>query len=51
VKGGNVLRFPYASVEELRSHKINLTFKSFPGVHERKVWRHSLADTVPLLFR
>ena len=51
VKGVNVLRFPYASVEQLRGRKINLRFKSCPGVHEWKVWRYSLADTVPLLFR
>jgi len=31
--------------------RIDLTFDSFPGVHERKVWRHSLADMLPLLFR
>jgi len=43
--------FQTKAVEELRSHKINLTFKGFPGVHEWKVWRYSLADTVPLLFR
>jgi len=30
--------------EELRSRKINFTFKSYPGEHEWKVWRHSLAD-------
>ena len=37
--------------EELRSHKIDVTFKSYPGEHEWKVWRHSLADMAPLLFR
>ena len=31
--------------------KINLTFKRYPGEHEWKVWRHSLADMAPLLFR
>jgi enterochelin esterase family protein len=37
--------------EELRSRKINLTFKSYPGEHEWKVWRHSLADMAPMLFK
>ena len=37
--------------EELRSRKINLVFKRYPGEHEWKVWRHSLADMAPLLFR
>ena len=37
--------------EELRSRKINVTLKSYPGEHEWKVWRHSLADMAPLLFR
>lgn len=43
--------FQTKAVEGLRAQKINLTFKSFPGVHEWKVWRHSLADITPLLFR
>ncbi len=37
--------------EELRSRKINVTLKSYPGEHEWKVWRHSLADMAPMLFR
>jgi enterochelin esterase family protein len=37
--------------EELRNRKINFTFKSYPGEHEWKVWRHSLADMAPMLFR
>ena len=37
--------------EELRSRRINLTFKSYPGEHEWKVWRHSLADMAPMLFK
>ena len=37
--------------EELRSRKIEFTFKSYPGEHEWKVWRHSLADLAPMLFR
>jgi enterochelin esterase-like enzyme len=45
-------RMPYQvkAAESLRAQKINLTFRSFPGVHEWKVWRHSLADMAPLLF-
>ncbi len=46
-------RMPFQAkvVEELRGNKIALTFKSFPGAHEWKVWRQSLADIAPLLFR
>jgi enterochelin esterase family protein len=46
-------RMPFQTkvVEELRAQKINLTFKGFPGVHEWMVWRHSLADLLPMLFR
>jgi enterochelin esterase-like enzyme len=36
---------------ELQSRKINLVFKRYPGEHEWKVWRHSLADMAPMLFR
>jgi enterochelin esterase-like enzyme len=28
-----------------------VTFAAFPGAHEWKVWRHSLADLAPKLFR
>ncbi|PWU06298.1 MAG: hypothetical protein C5B51_12670 [Terriglobia bacterium] len=37
--------------EELHNRNIHLTFKTYPGEHEWKVWRHSLADMAPLLFR
>jgi enterochelin esterase family protein len=37
--------------DELRGRKVNLTFKSYPGEHEWKVWRHSLADMAPMLLR
>jgi enterochelin esterase-like enzyme len=37
--------------EDLRSRQINFTFKRYPGAHEWKVWRHSLADMAPMLFR
>ncbi len=39
------------AVEELQNRKIKVTFKTYPGEHEWKVWRHSLADLAPLLFR
>jgi enterochelin esterase-like enzyme len=37
--------------DDLSAHKINFTAKTYPGEHEWKVWRHSLADMAPLLFR
>jgi enterochelin esterase-like enzyme len=45
------LPFQTKAAETLRAQKINVTFNSYPGVHEWKVWRHSLADFAPLLFR
>ncbi|HEY3384538.1 MAG TPA: alpha/beta hydrolase-fold protein [Vicinamibacterales bacterium] len=36
---------------DLRARRINLTFKRYPGEHEWKVWRHSLADMAAMLFR
>jgi enterochelin esterase family protein len=36
---------------DLREHSINVTFKTYPGGHEWKVWRRSLADMASLLFR
>ena len=51
--GADDPRMPFQTkvVEELRSNKIELTFKSFPGAHEWKVWRDSLADLAPMMFR
>ena len=37
--------------QELNSRKIPVVLKSYPGEHEWKVWRHSLADMAPMLFR
>ena len=37
--------------EQLRSRNINFVFKTYPGEHEWKVWRHSLVDLAPILFR
>jgi enterochelin esterase-like enzyme len=36
---------------QLQSRNINLVAKTYTGEHEWKVWRHSLADMAPLLFR
>jgi enterochelin esterase-like enzyme len=46
-------RLPYLTkvTEDLRGHQINYVYKTYPGGHEWKVWRHSLADMTPLLFR
>ena len=46
-------RFPFQkkALEEFRNHRIQVTFETFPGAHEWKVWRHSLADLAPKLFR
>lgn len=37
--------------DELKARKINFVFRSYPGAHEWRVWRHSLADLAQLLFR
>jgi enterochelin esterase-like enzyme len=37
--------------DDLSAHKINFTAKTYPGEHEWRVWRHSLADLAMLLFR
>lgn len=39
------------AVQELQGRKINVTLKTYPGAHEWRVWRSSLADMAPLLFR
>lgn len=36
---------------DLRSRNVNFVEKTYPGEHEWRVWRHSLADMAPLLFR
>lgn len=45
------LPFQKKALEDFQAHKINVTFAAFPGAHEWKVWRHSLADLAPKLFR
>lgn len=37
--------------DQLHTRNINFVFKTYPGEHEWKVWRHSLVDMAPLLFR
>ncbi len=46
-------RMPYQkkALEDFQAHGIKVTFASFPGAHEWKVWRHSLADFAQKLFR
>lgn len=46
-------RMPFQTkvVEEMRGRRIDLTFKSYPGAHEWRVWRNSLADLAGMLFR
>lgn len=43
--------FQNKAADDLRSHGVKLTFQGFPGAHEWRVWRNSLADFAPLLFR
>jgi enterochelin esterase family protein len=39
------------ATRDLQARKINVTFRTYAGEHEWKVWRRSLADLAPLLFR
>jgi enterochelin esterase-like enzyme len=43
--------FQEKTVAAMQSHKINLLFKRYPGGHEWSVWRTSLAEMAPLLFK
>ncbi len=38
-------------VEQMRSHGVDVRFASYPGVHEWQVWRKSIRDFLPMLFR
>jgi enterochelin esterase family protein len=51
--GADDPRMPFQTkvVDELRGRGIRLTLKSYPGAHEWRVWRSSLADFATLLFR
>ncbi|MBV8818649.1 MAG: hypothetical protein JO022_09860 [Acidobacteriaceae bacterium] len=50
--GADDPRMPFQkkAVEQLRSSGVHVTFESFPGMHEWRVWRNSLASLAPLLF-
>ena len=43
--------FQKKAFADFQTHRIKVIFASFPGEHEWKVWRHSLADFAPRLFR
>ena len=43
--------FQTRAADDLRASGIRLTFRSFPGAHDWRVWRSSLADFAPLLFQ
>jgi enterochelin esterase-like enzyme len=45
------LPFQKKALEEFQDHKISVVFQTYSGAHEWKVWRHSLADLAPRLFR
>lgn len=38
-------------VDQFREHDLQVTYESFEGTHEWKVWRHSLRNFLVLLFR
>jgi enterochelin esterase-like enzyme len=46
-------RMPFQQrvAEDFRAAKIALTFRNFPGAHEWRVWRRSLADVAVMLFQ
>ena len=44
------LPYQKQALEDFQKHGIQPIFKTYPGVHESKVWRHSLAEFAPLLF-
>jgi enterochelin esterase family protein len=46
-------RMPFQKkvAEDFRNAKIALTFKNYPGAHEWRVWRNSLADVAGMLFQ
>jgi enterochelin esterase-like enzyme len=45
------LPFQKEALKEFQDHKINVKFAVFPGAHEWKVWRPSLADFAAMLFK
>ena len=45
------LPFQKLALEDFQKHGIQPIFNTYSGAHEWKVWRHSLNDFAPLLFR
>ena len=45
------LPFQKLALEDFQKHGVQPIFKTYAGAHEWKVWRHSLADFAPMLFR
>jgi enterochelin esterase family protein len=45
------LPFQKQALADFQKHGIQPIFKTYAGAHEWKVWRHSLAEFAPLLFR
>ena len=43
--------FQTKAADEMRGRGITLTFKGYPGGHQWRVWRHSLAEMAVMLFR
>lgn len=39
------------ATKDLQARNISVTYKTYPGEHEWKVWRHSLSDMAQVLFR
>jgi enterochelin esterase family protein len=38
-------------VKQFRENKLQLSYDTFEGIHEWKVWRHSLSNFLQLLFK
>jgi enterochelin esterase family protein len=38
-------------IHSMQEQGVDVRFASYPGVHEWQVWRKSLRDFLPLLFR
>jgi enterochelin esterase-like enzyme len=45
------LPFQKKALEDFQTHNIQPVFRTYAGAHEWKVWRHSLAEFAPMLFR
>ena len=38
-------------VDQFKANNLKVTYETFDGTHEWKVWRHSLRNFLQLLFR